>query len=290
MKKVLLLVLIASGFTASACDICGAGASSYNPFLNPHLSRHYISATYVHRCYHTISDEGIAGREFYNSLLLAAQFTVGRNLQLIASVPYQFNTLSNQYGDKKIFGPGDISLLVNYKVFDQEINKFRHTVLIGAGIKLPSADYHSNTKDEGENFQLGTGSTDYLLNGMYRLGMGNWMFNAAGTYKYNTENRNGYRYGDILTTAVTIARRIDVKEITIAPYLQFSMEGHMKDADNHSLQLNSGGHVCYAGGGVDLSRNKITIGAAAQFSPSQNLAAGMIQVKPSFSTHISFTL
>lgn len=291
MKKLLLLVLSVTGFyAASACDICGAGAGSYNPFLNPQLSRHYFSATYVHRCYHTLSDEGIAGREYYNSLVLGGQFTVGKRIQLIASLPYQFNTLRNQYGDKKIAGAGDISLLLNYKLLDREVNQFRHTVLIGGGIKLASAAYHPTTKAESENFQLGTGSMDYLLNGIYRLGFGNWIFNAVGTYKYNMENRDGYRYGDVLTGALTVARRIEVKGYSIAPWLQFSMESHMKDADNHVLQQHSGGHVCYSGGGVDVSRNKITIGAAAQFSPNQNLAAGMIKVKPSFTTHISLTL
>jgi hypothetical protein len=290
MKKFFLLLFTITGISASACDICGAGAGSYNPFLNPHLSRHYTSASFVHRCYNTLSDEGIASREYYNSLLLGGQFTIGNRLQLIASVPYQFNSLTNQYGKIKISGLGDISLLVNYKIFDKEQGKNRHTVLLGAGVKLASAQYNPEVKDGGENFQLGTGSTDYLVNGMYRFGTGNWNFNVVGTYKYNSANKNDYRYGDILTTALTIARRIAVKENSIAPYLQFTMESHMKDADKHVLQQHSGGHVCYSGGGIDLSTQRFTIGAAGQFAPTQHLAGGMITVKPSFSTHISFTL
>jgi hypothetical protein len=290
MKKFFLLLFTITGISASACDICGAGAGSYNPFLNPHLSRHYTSASFVHRCYNTLSDEGIASREYYNSLLLGGQFTIGNRLQLIASVPYQFNSLTNQYGKIKISGLGDISLLVNYKIFDKEQGKNRHTVLLGAGVKLASAQYNPEVKDGGENFQLGTGSTDYLVNGMYRFGTGNWNFNVVGTYKYNSANKNDYRYGDILTTALTIARRIAVKENSIAPYLQFTMESHMKDADKHVLQQHSGGHVCYSGGGIDLSTSRFTIGASGQFAPSQHLAGGMITVKPSFSTHISFTL
>jgi hypothetical protein len=291
MKKVLLSLLMLTGFiTASACDICGAGAGSYNPFLNPHLSRHYTSATYVHRHYQSISDEGIVSSEYYNSLLLGGQFTVGKRTQLIAAIPYQFNTLLNQYGKKKISGLGDINLLVNYKLLDKEQGKNRHTILLGAGIKLATAQYDQPLKNTGENFQLGTGSTDYLVNGTYRYGSGNWIFNVVGTYKYNTPNKNGYRFGDILTTALTVARRIAVKENSIAPYLQFSMESHMKDADSHVLQQHSGGHVCYSGGGIDLSTNRFTVGASGQFAPIQHLAGGMITVKPSFSTHISFTL
>jgi hypothetical protein len=290
MKKFFLLLFTITGISASACDICGAGAGSYNPFLNPHLSRHFTSASFVHRYYQTLSDEGIASREYYNSLLLGGQFTVGQRLQLIASVPYQFNSLINQYGKTKISGLGDISLLVNYKVFDKEQGKNRHTILLGAGVKLASAQYNPEVKDGGENFQLGTGSTDYLVNGMYRFGTGNWIFNAVGTYKYNSANKNDYRYGDVLTTALTVARRIAVKENSISPYLQFTMESHMKDADKHVLQQHSGGHVCYSGGGIDFSTQRFTIGASGQFVPTQHLAGGMITVKPSFSTHISFTL
>src|SRR4051794_37712259 len=121
MKKFFIaLLLLGSSFAQTkACDICGCGVSNYNPFLFPHLSRNYVSISYIHRLYHMHPDDGMDGNEFYNTVLIAGQYSLGRKLQFVAMVPYQVNQLMNDNGTKKVSGLGDASLLVNYTLWNK---------------------------------------------------------------------------------------------------------------------------------------------------------------------------
>src|SRR5215211_1587824 len=114
MKKIFLAILLfgATYLPAKACDVCGYGVSNYNPFLLPHLSKSYMSLSYLHRLYHTHSDAGIHGKEYYNSLLVTGEFGLTNKIKLIATLPYQFNKRKNSDVAKNISGVGDMSLLL----------------------------------------------------------------------------------------------------------------------------------------------------------------------------------
>ena len=284
--------MVAGIFQANACDICGCGVSNYNPFLFPHLSKTYLSLSYLHRTYHTHQGTEYAGTEYYNSILAAGQYSFGKKLQVVAMLPYQINRLDNAEGVKNISGVGDASILVNYKLWDKMTKQNRHTILIGGGFKLPTGKY-SPAKNEtinDQNFQLGTGSFDYLLNASYRLSYRKWMFGAASSYKYNTSNHDDYRFGDVLTNGATIVYRQEMDNFSLAPYVQLVHEKQMKDASNHVIHEHSGRHVLYTGAGLDINTRKIAVGFNYQFAPEQDLAHGDINVKPRFTTHISFIL
>jgi hypothetical protein len=294
MKKILLLCLIILGIQSGlrACDICGGGISNYNPFLFPHLSRTYLSLSYAHRHYQRQSESGIMESEQFHSFLLAGQYSIGKHFQVIAMVPFQNNTLVEENVTKHISGPGDIDLLVNYKLWDKISSNNRQTILIGGGIKLPTGKYTAGKAQSMEeaSAQAGTGSLDYLLNASYRISFSKWVFSAAASYKYNTQNKDGYRFGDVITSGATIVYRQDLKGFSIAPYTQFILEKQMKDAGQHIIQDHSGGHAFYTGAGLDINTKKIAVGFNYQFAASQNLAQGEISVKPRITAHISFLL
>lgn len=294
MKKFLLLLIIITGIQSEirACDICGGGISNYNPFLFPHLSKTYMSLSYAHRHYQTQSESGIMESEHFHSLLLAGQYSIGKHFQLIAMIPFQYNTLVRENEIKHISGLGDIDILVNYKLLDRMFKNNRQTIMIGGGIKLPSGKY---TRGKGQTTeetsgQAGTGSLDFLLNTSYRISFANWIFSAAASYKYNTQNKDGYRFGDVITSGATIVYRKDLKGFSVAPYTQFILEKQMKDAGQHLIQDHSGGYAFYTGAGLDLNTKKIAVGFNYQFAASQNLSQGAIAVKPRITAHISFLL
>ncbi len=294
MKKIIVAVCLlgASFIQINACDICGCGVSNYNPFLFPHLSKNFFSISYLHRLYHTQSDDGMPGKEYYNSFLLSGQYNLSKNLQFIAFVPYQANKLENDNGVKNVNGLGDITILANYKLWNKSKNGNRQVITAGIGLKLPSGKYTTAKSNEidDQNFQLGTGSVDYLLNASYRISFRKWMLNAVTSYKYNTHNKDGYRYGDVLTTGMTAVYHKDWSNFSVAPYVQVVNEAQMRDANVHALQDHSGGNILYAGGGIDVNTRKITIGANYQFATRQNLAAGQIEVKPRLSIRLSFII
>jgi hypothetical protein len=293
MRKLIIALVLTIGFsTANACDVCRGGVGNYNPLLFPHLSKNYFGLCWMHRHYITSAEDGSARNEYYNAILLTAQYSPFKKLQLAVMAPWQLNKMQTLDGRKNISGVGDISVLANYQVFNKTNSKFRRTFVAGAGVKLPAGRYQRLTgeKVEGQNFQVGTGSTDYLLNASFHAGWRQWTVSATSSYKYNTQNKDDYRYGDVFLNGLTIVYQKEFKNFSIAPYTQMISEKQMKDADSHVLQDHSGGHVLFAGGGLDVNIRKVSGGFSYQFVTNQHLAAGNIMAKPRFSTHLLFTL
>lgn len=276
---------------ALACDVCGLGTSNYNPFLFPHLSKNYISVNYLHRLYYIRSEEGLTKAQL-NSFFISGQYSVNERLQLVVMLPYQFNKQEISGEAKNQEGAGDISLLGNYRLWNKQTRSNTQTVTVGGGFKLPSGKYTGSKSGtiEDQNFQLGTGSMDYLLNASYRLSYRRWIFSALGSYKYNRQNKDHYRYGDVLTTGGTVVYRKELKNFSVSPYLQVMKETQMKDADNHLLQSHSGGNILFGGGGFDVNTRKIAIGANYQFAARQNFFQGELIAKPRLSIHFSIVL
>jgi hypothetical protein len=290
MKKIVLFLLLAvAGQEAGACDICG-GVSHLNPYMFPHLSKSYVSFAYLRNLYYSTED-GTYSKISNNALLVSGQVTLNSRLQVMAFVPYNFNQTEAGISASTTKGLGDVTLLANYNLLRLNTATVRHSLSLGAGIKLPTGNYNNKLADvSNEALQLGTGSLDYLANAVYRVSAGNVTVSALGTYRYTTANSNDYRYGDVLTTGASAVYVIDRNKFSLNPYVQVTNEMHYRDASNHVLQNGSGGSVLYTGGGVDFTTAKLTFGVNAQAAARQNLLNGNLTTKPKFSARISFTL
>jgi len=293
MKKFSILLIIAGLFylPAHACDICGCGVSNYNPFLFPHLSRSYVSLSYIHRSYRTASHTA-EGEQDYTTMMLAAQYSLTKRIQLLTMLQFGVNNYISDGTKRKLNGLGDASIMFNYTAWEKMTKICRQTFVLGGGFKLPSGKYQAakSSAIEENIFQLGTGSTDFIFNTSYRASFRKWMVSVAGTYKYNTQNKDDYRFGDVLTSGTTLAYKQEFDGISLMPYLAVTNEWQYRDADNHVLQNASGGNVLYTGAGIDVNTKKLAAGFNYQFAASQNLAGGVLQAKPRLTAHISFTL
>jgi hypothetical protein len=292
MKKILFTIVIAMAMQAGhACDICGMGVSNSNPFLFPHLHKRYFGINYLYRSYQITTDDGITSTERYNTWLMAAQFTIGKRIQIYASLPMQANSEEDYFGKQSINGLGDATFSINYKLFDRTAGINRHTILIGGGIKLPTGQNTAvrSTELDEQNFQLGTGSIDYIITGSYTFSHKAWTFGTTASYKYNTPNDAGFRFGDIITTSIVAAYTHTADKFSLSPYVQLRNEVQMVNADDHVLQTHTGGNALYAAIGSDVNFRKISLGVAYQVAPIQHLAEDQVKVNPSFSTRISFT-
>jgi hypothetical protein len=274
-----------------ACDICGGGTGSYNPFLFPHLSKSYIGLNFLTRSFHKHNDDGSATRANYSGFLISGQYSVNRKLQTIFLAPYLYNKMEKGNETERQQGVGDITLLLSYKLWDRMGVNWTQALMVGGGIKLATGRYSKpkTTDVIDRNFQVGTGSMDYIINGVYRVSHRNWILNAVGSYKYNTPNKEGYRFGDLVTIGGTLAYGKNYDQFSIAPYIQITNESQLKDADNHVLQDVSGGNVLYTGLGTDVTIPKITLGANYIFA-AKNISGGELNAAPRFSARVSFSL
>lgn len=284
MKKIIFCAALLGALQGHACDICGGNVSNYNPYLFPHLSKNYIGISALCRIYHTHAEDGSVNREHYAALLLTGQWSPLQRLQLSAMMPFQFNRVMTGASRSSASGTGDATLFARYR--------FGERLQIGGGVKFATGQYR--VAETGgitdRNFQLGSGSTDYLLNASYRYVRGAWAFSAVTSYKYNTANSEGFRFGDVLTSGLTALRRIERSRLSLLPYVQIMHEHQMRDADQHVLLTRSGGDVLHAGGGLDVSSRRVSCGINYQFAVAQNSAGGAIDVKPRTSAHIFLNL
>lgn len=289
MKKLSLAALFCGAALSSlACDVCGSGVSNYNPFLLPHLAKSHINLSYFHRSFKEMHGGVETGSQQYQSLVIGAQYSLTKKVQLTALVPIQFNHLNTHEGRVQSNGLGDVTLLANYKLLDKR-GTIRHNILVGGGVKLPTGKF-STVKDNStqQAFQLGSGSVDYLLNGSYRATWKKWVFSVMGSYKYNTPNREGFRFGDVMSSGLTTAYRIERNGYSLAPYVQVIGEQQMANASKNVLQTATGGKALYTGAGLDVNTRRIAVGVNYQLAPAQNLQGGMLQARPRIAAHVSF--
>ena len=191
-------------YTSNACDICGCGVGNFNPYMFPHLAQKFISVGYNYRYYRSNAHDDLGNemvnKEYYQSFSLAGQFTIARRIELMGYLPFQSNTQRGPEGNKSLNKLGDAIFLANYRLVDHisSGNKLRQTVVAGGGIKLPTGNYQYEEGSEEEvdnpNFQAGTGSTDFLLNGSYSLQYKKIAVSTGITYKMNTSNKEDYRF------------------------------------------------------------------------------------------------
>ena len=217
----------------------------------------------------------------------------------MAVIPYQVNRQTGTEGNKSLNRLGDIVLMANYNLIDHISGKgnfmLRQTLQAGAGIKFATGDYRfddaNSTEVGNSNFQSGTGSTDYLLNVLYALRYRKIAFSSGFTYKMNTTNKDGYKFGNRFLNVTQVKYIKDVGSFSIIPSVGVMTEQMEEDKqDNSKVDRNrTGGYNIQALLGADINTKKWAFGFNYSVSLKQDLAAGQIHSLPGVNIHLSYS-
>jgi hypothetical protein len=182
MKKLTFSIIAALLFISSqACPFCGCGGSNFYLGLLPDFQRGFIGMRYHYSQYHTtlLNDASQFSTNYYNMVEMWGGVSVNKKFQVLTFVPYYMNRQVDDDGITNPHGIGDISVFGQYRIFSStHLNQHRHVVQqqmwIGAGLKLATGNFELDLNDPDVtvadiNAQLGTGSTDFLLNGLYNI-------------------------------------------------------------------------------------------------------------------------
>ncbi len=299
-KSFITLIAMTIAFTSNACDICGCGVGNFNPYMFPHLAQKFISVGYNYRAYQSNAHDDLGNemlnKEYYNSFSVAGQFTIAGKIELMGYLPFQSNSQKGPEGNKSLNKLGDAVFLANYRIIDHisSGNQLRQTLVAGAGIKLPTGSYQYEEGSEKEvdnpNFQAGTGSTDFLLNGSYSLRYKKFAMSTGLTYKMNTSNKVDYRFGNRILTVVQFKYVKDMGNISVIPNIGVIAEKMNEDELDGVDVDHTGGHNVQATVGLDVNNRKIAAGLFYSKPVNQNLAMGHIQAMPGINLHVSFML
>ncbi len=306
MKKLLFIIslLLVMAGEAGACEICGCGVGNSYIGILPEFNKNIFGFRYRYNSMLTHIGAGgsttyLTTAENYRTLEAWGGLNLSRSFRLMATVPYSFEERFNQGISSTKNGVGDVSVSAFYQMI-QSANtlsglRIVQSLWIGGGIKLPTGNYNpqaKNTTVESANlFQLGTGSTDFFLTGMYDLRVQDAGLNITGSYRINTVNNDHYQYGNKFSVSGQFYYKIRIAQtVTVAPNAGLLLETGRKDSD-HGLAVEiSGGNLLMGSLGAELSYKKIAVGGNWQTALTQNLANGIIKTNNRMMLHLSFLL
>jgi hypothetical protein len=161
-------------------------------------------------------------------------------------------------------GLGDINILTNYVLINtgEENADFKHTLIAGGGIKLPTGKFSltDNGKVINRNFQMGTGSLDFNINAVYTLRYKKVGVNLETGYKINTRNRNNYIFGNQYRASAQLFYWQTMGPVSLLPHGGMNFEQAAMHRDGDIFQVNTGGTAWLGSGGIDVYINRFTLG------------------------------
>ena len=303
MKHIIYIFLFAflTSNSIKACEICGCGGSNTYIGLLPDFKTKFIGIRYNHSYYKTemAMDKTQFSNNYYNTTELWGGINIGKKWKLLAFVPYKFNKQAGDDDTTTNSGLGDITVLANYKLWNKiSVNGNKgvsQQLWIGGGIKLPTGKFDFDQNDSTAtiaqlNYQLGTGSIDFLFNIMYNVKFGNWGINSTLNYKANTDNK-GYKFGDKITAnSIGFYRFVTKNGNYISPNIGLMYESTAENTKLPTTMSHTSGYYATCSAGVEVNIKKITFGISAALPISQNYADGQTTLNWRGNTHLTFAL
>lgn len=184
--------------------------------------------------------------------------------------------MENDLKSEQIRGVGDLILLAQYQIFNTppDTNKtLRQRLFIGGGVKLPTGIYNIKSTDGNISpfLQPGTGSTDLITSLSYMAKLKKFGLGVDITYRYTTINNNRFRFANRLNSSTLLFYQIKYKSLTIMPSSGVYMEQALKDQDNGTSNINTGGTSLFSQSGLDIYLKNLSLNLGYQIPFYENL-------------------
>lgn len=288
--------------SVEACPICGCGGGNLYVGLLPDFKYQFIGLRFHASQYHTqlVSDPSQFSTNDYSSIEIWGGWRLGKKFQLLAFVPYYMNKQVDDDGTTYTHGLGDITVMGQYQVFKSSGHSSNHNLMnqqlwMGGGIKLPTGPFNANMLDSNTtiadiNAQIGTGSVDFLINGMYGLTIKNFGLNLSASYKINTVNAQNYKYGNKFQTNLIASYHLGKRMTYTIPNVGVGYENVAINKLGEKNIQYTGSQILTAIAGVEIDFGKIGVGINGQIPLAQNFAEGQTKMRFNGMMHITFQL
>jgi hypothetical protein len=276
MKKIIFLtLLLAHGIAVYSCDVCGCSLGGNYYGILPLYNKNFVGLRWSQAKFYAYMDHHSDylppehSNDTYSKVELWGRFYINKRLQVFAFVPYSYNTMNGTEQVVSAHGLGDITVMANYLLIntgEDKEKKFKHTWLAGGGIKLPTGSF--NLQDQGKivnrNFQMGTGSTDFLVTSVYTVRYQKVGMNIESGYKINTRNSDDYLFGNQFHASTQFFYWQNLKPFSLLPNAGLYYETAARHKEGNILQAKTGGEALLFTAGLETYYKTFTLGVSYQ--------------------------
>lgn len=276
---IFLAILFLVSLDLLACDACGCSSGGNFVGLLPQFHKKFVGLRYKSSYFnvdptkfHGLADHSdqLPHKDTYSVTELWARFYPAKRLQLLAFLPYGVNTKTEGGVTDEIKGVGDMSAILSTIIFnttDSLEHNFRHALLVGAGVKLPTGKYQQRDTSKvlyAPAFQIGTGAYSFLLNVIYTVRYKNFGLNSNVTYSYNGKAENDYRFGSNFSAANSLFYWIKLNNVSVIPNTGIFFQDFAKDVQYSTYQALTGGRHLYGILGCEVYFSRFALGITYQ--------------------------
>lgn len=287
------------------CDICGCATSGGGIGFSSLQTNDFFGVRYAFQEFR--SKDGIFNnsptiREQFNTYQLWGKKQLWKNFELSALIPFQdLKRIHTQRPEESIRGIGDISLIgwYNFSFYKKKKDDLpiyvsktlsNHSLKLGLGLKLPTGKFRQEI-DNGINpgFQVGSGSTDFIISSLYAYTKELWGFSSNLSYFIKTENADNFRFGNQLSLSSRFFVPFGDEKLAYFPFLGVTAD-HYNAVEEFGEKINgTEGHLISLLVGTEVAFNGYMIGANVSIPTEQNLVSGDVRARARFEVYVNFS-
>lgn len=276
--QILLISFLVSN-KVQACDACGCSLGGFNIGIIPQTENHFAGMKFSRSRFFAEMNHANQSPEYshdnYYRWDFMGRFALSERLQLNLILPYLYNDMNGSHEATRLNGLGDPLALINYKLISQKAtadDQWVHNLWMGTGLKAPLGkfEYSQTSQLVNPNFQLGTGSWDYLFTGNYMVSRNRIGMNMESIYKINSINSQEYRFGNQFNAQANLFYNISTEKIQVIPYTGGYLERGAIHTFEGFQEVNSGGIAVFANAGLQVQGKSLLLNLTYQHPMSQN--------------------
>ncbi|CAN5909524.1 hypothetical protein BH11BAC7_BH11BAC7_05760 [soil metagenome] len=308
---VLTVLCLLRHINVSGCDICGCfiGVLPYDNQSSigimhryrifsgyPSISRGTLFPQGAYRLsnppsvLHTGHTTTLAPDDFesYKVIELRGKLFIHERVELNFILPFSENRSKINGEIEKINGLGDATILAGFHLVKTGSDKnFRHRLVLGLGIKLPTGNCSSTSADGDRNFiliQNGTGSTDGIIYSAYTGGGNNFRWGATVSGKINGTNKYNEHLSPSSASTVFFGYLLSSGDWHFLPQISGYHEFTRGLWENNQLVAETKMNAALAGPGLDVYYKNLRFSCGLQLpvyeieSPANLLNRGKLMI------------
>jgi hypothetical protein len=190
-------------------------------------------------------------------------------------------------------GLGDIVILGHLNVLNTFLDTTNtshiyQSLMIGGGVKLATGKFEYGYEGEiNPNFQLCTGSTDFLLSAIHNIKVHNWGLNTEIGGRISTRSNDNYRFGNRINDSLTAFYSKAWGMFSMMPNIGAIVDSGFRDIKEGQRNSQTGGIATLANAGIELYYRRYNVGLSYKLPVYQNLGDGELKTLPQYAVNLT---